>query len=79
MWIRGGTLKMKYNIAQDDKNLLLQNVTQYQYKLLIISNNKIVVDELSSLKAIGAYSIDSESDIRRTTSFTMYLDSLFKQ
>lgn len=69
---------MKYNITQYDKDLLLQNELHYKYKLLVINNNKSIVDELMSLQTIGSYSIDSNSDIRRTTSFTMYLDNSYK-
>ena len=69
---------MKYNITQYDKDLLLQSEIQYKYKLLVLSNNKQVIDELTSLQTIGSYSIDSSSSIRRTTSFTMYLDNSYK-
>lgn len=69
---------MKYNITQYDRDLLLQTDIQYKYRLLVIDKNKCIVDELTSLQAVGTYSIDSESDIRRTTSFTMYLDNSYK-
>ena len=69
---------MKYNITQYDKDLLLQSEIQYKYKLLVLNNNKQVIDELTSLQTIGSYSIDSSSSIRRTTSFTMYLDNSYK-
>lgn len=78
MWIRGGGLKVKYTITQYDKDLLLQNNMQYKYRLLVIDNNKTVIDELSVLQMVGSYSINSESDIRRTTSFSMCLDSLYE-
>lgn len=69
---------MKYNITQYDKDLLLQKDIKYKYRLLVIGKNKSVIDELSGLQTIGSYSIDSESDIRRTASFTMYLSSFYK-
>ena len=69
---------MKYNITQYDKDLLLQSEIQYKYKLLVLSKNKQIIDELTSLQTIGSYSIDSSSSIRRTTSFTMYLDNSYK-
>ncbi len=69
---------MKYNITEHDKDLLLQKDIQYKYRLLVIDKNKFIVDELLSLQAVGTYSIDSESDIRRTTSFTMYLDNSYR-
>ncbi len=69
---------MKYNITQDDKNILLQSSLQYKYRLLVINKDGAIIDELSSLQVVGSYSIDADSDIRRTTSFTMYLDSSYK-
>ena len=69
---------MKYNITQYDKELINQNYTNYSYRLFIIDKNDCVVDELSVLQALGSYNIDSESDIRRTTSFTMFLDGAYE-
>lgn len=69
---------MKYNITQYDKDLLLQGEIQYKYRLLVIDKNKSIIDELTSLQTMGSYSIDSDSDIRRTTSFIMYLDNSYK-
>lgn len=69
---------MKYNITQYDKDLLLQSKIQYKYRLLVIDKKKYIIDELMSLQTIGSYTIDSDSDIRRTTSFIMYLDNSYK-
>lgn len=69
---------MKYNITEYDKNLLLQPTVEYKCKLLIVDNDKNILDELTGVSSIGSYSIDSESDIRRTTSFVLLLDSNFK-
>lgn len=66
---------MKHTITQEDKNLLLQGHLQYNYKLLVVDKNNNVADELSGLQAIGSYSIDSDSNIRRTCSFVMYLNN----
>ena len=66
---------MKHTITQEDKNLLLQGHLQYNYKLLVVDKKNTVVDELSGLQAIGSYSIDSDSNIRRTCSFVMYLSN----
>jgi len=70
---------MKYNITQYDKDLLMQGDIQYRYKLLVIDKNKSVIDELSGLQTVGSYSIDAESDIRRTASFTMYLNRSYRE
>ncbi len=64
---------MKYIITEQDKDLLLQSSIDYKYKLFVIGKNEAIVDELTSLQSIGSYSIDSESKVRRTSSFTMYL------
>lgn len=69
---------MKYNITQYDKDLLTQESVDYKYRLFIVGKNKNILDELYGIKSIGAYTIDSESDIRRTASFTMYLDDCFR-
>lgn len=69
---------MKYNITQYDKDLLLQGDIQYKYRLLVINKDKAIIDELTSLQTIGSYTIDADSDIRRTTLFTMYLDNSYK-
>ena len=69
---------MKYNITQEDKNLLLQTSVEYKYKLLVVDNNKNVIDELVGISSVGSYSISSESDIRRTTSFTLLLDNIYR-
>lgn len=69
---------MKYNITQNDKDMLLQSSLQYKYRLLVIDKNGSIIDELSSLQVVGSYTIDAESDIRRTTSFTMFLDHSYR-
>ncbi|MDE7354996.1 MAG: hypothetical protein K2O06_18410 [Acetatifactor sp.] len=69
---------MKYHITQQDKNLLLQGSLQYACRLFVLDKNRNVIDQLSSLQAAGTYSINSESNIRRTTSFTMYLETSFR-
>ena len=69
---------MKYNITEQDKNLLLQTSIEYKYKLLVVDKDKNILDELVGISTIGSYSIDSESDVRRTTSFTLLLDTSFK-
>ena len=69
---------MKYNITQSDKDLFSQASIDYKFRLLVEDSNKNVLDELSGIRSIGSYSIDSESDIRRTTSFILFLDNNYK-
>ena len=69
---------MKYNITQKDKDLLLQNSLDYKYKLLVLNNNGNILDELDCIMSIGTYTIDSESDIRRTTSLILFLDDSYQ-
>lgn len=67
---------MKYIITEQDKQLMLQNSLQYEYQL-IVKKNKTVMDMVSGVQAFGSYVIDAKSQVRRTTSFTLYLDTRF--
>ena len=69
---------MKYNITEEDKLLVQQADVRYKYRLFIVDKNKNVLDEIASIVSIGSYSIDSESKIRRITSFTLLLDNCYK-
>lgn len=69
---------MKYIITEEDKLLLLQSDLNYKYKLFVIDKDKNVLDEVQGISAIGSYSIDSESDVRRTTGFTLLLDNCYR-
>jgi len=68
---------MKYIITEYDKNLLLQSEINYKYRLYILDKNERIVDELEGISNIGNYNIDPDSDIRRTTSFILELDSTY--
>lgn len=68
---------MKYNITEYDKELLLQNSIDYSYRLFIIDKDMNIIDEIQSVKTVGNYSINSESKIRRTSSFTIYLENSY--
>lgn len=68
---------MKYAITEEDKSLILQPSLQYKYRLLVV-DDEYILDEIQGISAIGSYSIDSESDIRRTTSFTLMLDNCYR-
>ena len=78
MWIRNGGDKLKYNITQEDKDLLLQSNLNYKYKLLVLNKNGSILDELDCISSVGTYNIESESDIRRTTSLILYLDDSYQ-
>ncbi|MBD5537586.1 MAG: DUF5048 domain-containing protein [Lachnospiraceae bacterium] len=63
---------MKYNITNIDKDALLQSNLHYKYRLFLLKDGKIM-DTVTGISGTGSYSIDSESDVRRTFSLTMHL------
>lgn len=69
---------MKYSITQEDKDLLLQSDLNYKYKLLVLNKNGSILDELDCVSSVGTYNIESESDIRRTTSLILFLDDSYQ-
>ena len=69
---------MKYNITQEDKDLLLQPSLEYKYRLFIVDKEKNILDEIQGISSTGSYNIDSESDIRRTNSFSLLLDNYYR-
>ena len=69
---------MKYVIKQEDKNILLQSSLNYKYRLFIVDNDKNILDEIQGVAATGTYTIDSESDVRRTNSFILQLDNFYR-
>lgn len=77
MLIQGGG-NMRYNITELDKSLLLQPFVDYKYKLLVVKDNKNVLGEIEGIQSIGAYSINSQSSIRRTTSMVLYLEDMYR-
>lgn len=68
---------MKYIVTEYDKNLLTQSEINYKYRLYVLNDHGDVLDELTGINNIGNYNIDSESDIRRTTSFVLELDNTY--
>lgn len=69
---------MKYVVKQEDKDLILQTSLEYRYRLFIVDKDKNVLDEISGVQSIGSYSIDSESDVRRTSNFVLLLDNSYR-
>lgn len=63
---------MKYNITNADKDTLLQSDLNYKYRMYILKDNKILDTLLGTIEA-GGYNIDSDSDVRRTFSVSMFL------
>lgn len=57
--------------------LLLQNEINYKYKLYVLNKEGKFIDELSGIHSVGNYNIDSNSNIRRTTSFVLELDDIY--
>lgn len=68
---------MKYNITEYDKTLILQKSVDYKYRIFVVNNHKNILDELNFINSIGTYTIDAESNIRRTASFVIYLDNCY--
>ena len=67
---------MKYNITENDKDTLLQKSLDYKYRLNI-KKDGIIMDSVTGLQSIGNYAIDAESQVRRTTSFVLYLEESY--
>lgn len=63
---------MLYSITEQDKNLITQTYVEYKYRFTIMKKHQ-VMDSFESVISIGGYSIDAESDVRRTLSLTIYL------
>lgn len=69
---------MKYNITEEDKLLVQQQSLNFKYRLFIVDNEKNILDEVQGIQSIGSYNIDSDSEIRRTVGFTLFLDNCYK-
>lgn len=70
---------MKYNITEHDKELLLQGNLQYKIRVTVTDKSRKVIDVLYGTAETGGISVDSDSDIRRTFSFTLIPDKLTDQ
>ncbi|MCM1128063.1 MAG: hypothetical protein NC429_16535 [Lachnospiraceae bacterium] len=66
---------MKYNITNNDKTALLQSNLNYKYRIFLLKDGR-VMDTVTGITGAGNYSIDSESDVRRTFSLTLHPDTL---
>lgn len=70
---------MKHSITELDKSSLLQESIEYRYRLYIVDKNKNILDMLEGIRSIGEYNIDSQSDVRRTSSFVLQLDEFYRK
>lgn len=68
---------MRYSVTEDDKLLLQQGELNYKYRLYVLDKSHNIVDELAGISSMGSYNIDSDSAIRRTTSFVLELDNTY--
>lgn len=69
---------MKYIITERDKDIILQNSLQYKYRIYIVKD-KMIMDMVEGIQSIGGYNIDGESSVRRTASFTLYLEDTYAE
>ena len=44
---------MKYNITEEDKDLLLQPSLEYKYRLFIVDKDKNILDEIQGISSTG--------------------------
>ena len=58
---------MQYIISEEDKALIQQKNLDSRVKINILSNNKKILGVLTGVSSFGSFSIDADSDIRRTT------------
>lgn len=66
---------MRYQIQESDKQTIKQNILDFRLRIYICSKSKAILDELNGIINGGTYTIDSDSDIRRTFAVTIKLDS----
>ena len=68
---------MQYIISEEDKVLIQQKNLDSRVKINILSNDKKILGVLTGVSNFGSFSIDADSDIRRTTNLNIKLDDLF--
>lgn len=62
---------ISYEVTEADKQLMFQPELKYMIKIEILDRNYKILDQVEGMANGGSYNIDSTSDIRRTTSFTV--------
>ena len=68
---------MQYIISEEDKALIRQKNLDSRVKINILSNDKKILGVLTGVSNFGSFSIDADSNIRRTTNIQIKLDDLF--
>ena len=68
---------MQYIISEEDKVLIQQKNLDSRVKINILSNDKKILGVLTGVSNFGSFSIDADSNIRRTTNIQIKLDDLF--
>ena len=69
---------MQYAIQELDRLLIQQKDIKRKIRITILSQDKKTVGVLTGIPQIGDFSIDAESNIRRTTSLDIKLDDTIK-
>ncbi|MDL2301482.1 DUF5048 domain-containing protein [Lachnospiraceae bacterium OttesenSCG-928-D06] len=62
---------MKYNITETDKNMILQPIINYHYRVYITDSNGKILDLLENISDLSGFTVDGDSNIRRTFSATL--------
>ena len=65
---------MKYVITEEDKRLLLLSNIKYKFRINVADSSGKLVDSIYGISDFGGASLNTDSDIRRTTSFTLKLE-----
>lgn len=68
---------MQYIIQEEDKSLIRQNNYKIKIRINILSGSGSTLGILTGVSEVGSFSIDADSDIRRTASFTVKLDDFY--
>lgn len=68
---------MQYVIQELDKLLIQQKDIKRKIRITILSQDKKILGILTGVPQIGDFSIDAESNIRRTTSLDIKLDDFY--
>ena len=68
---------MQYIISEEDKALIQQKNFDSRVKINILSNDKKILGVLTGVSNFGSFSINADSDIRRTTNLDIKLDDMF--
>lgn len=62
---------MSYVITQEDIDLLKQRHIKYQIRFEVMNPDGTILDEIDGIIQTGGYTIDANSDVRRTVSLTV--------